>query len=381
MSTWTIEARDPLVFRDGRPNDGRSASVCLPFPFPQTLAGVARTRLGSEPGRGFTLTDEEVKALFGVAIRGPMLVRGDRFYVPRPADVLAARAEDGPLTLTALRPLPGTEGVAFDEGLAGGLLPVGLTADESARPELAGKPPRSLAGYWSWPAFEAWLSRCGPTPAEAEDDGLQGPQLETRLHVALDETTGTYVDGALFSTSGLRFSTPEWSDLALWIDVDESSLPGRRIAPGPGPLGGERRLGEWVAAVANLPGAPAVVRERLASQDARVRVRAILATPGVFEAGALPSATGPLLAPADCLSVTLMAAAVGRPLTTSGWDFATSKPKPSRRLAPAGSVYWLDLEGAPEARLSWLDRVWASNVSDGTQDRRDGFGLAFVGVE
>ena len=381
MSTWTIEARDPLVFRDGRPNHGRSESVCLPFPVPGTLAGIARTRLGSKPGRGFVLSPDEAKELFRVALRGPLLARGRELFVPRPADSLFAATETGRLTLTALRPVTAEAGVGFDEALGSGLLPVGLSEEDVASPELAGKPPRGLVRFWAWSAVEAWLCRRALEGSDVEGTGLEGPGLEQRLHVALDSSSGTYVDGVLFSTAGLRFATPGWQELGLWLEVDEAAMPGRSIRSGAGPLGGERRLAEWVPSNVQLPDVPPAVRGQLTRSGDTVCVRVILATPALFEGGALPGAGGPLLSSSGGVATRLVAAAVGRPQTVSGWDFAERRPKPTRRLAPAGSVYWLELRGPVEARAAWLDRVWGSNVSDAEQDRRDGYGLAFVGVE
>jgi len=76
----------------------------------------------------------------------------------------------------------------------------------------------------------------------------------------------------------------------------------------------------------------------------------------------------------------LRAAAVGRPLTLSGWDLKERAPKPTRRLAPEGSVYHLSLGGTPEERRAWVQRTWWSAVSDNEQDRLDGLGLAVVGA-
>jgi CRISPR-associated protein Cmr3 len=46
-------------------------------------------------------------------------------------------------------------------------------------------------------------------------------------------------------------------------------------------------------------------------------------------------------------------------------------------MAPAGSVYFFEvLEGAGD----WAPDAWLQPVSDGEQDRRDGFGLSLWGV-
>ena len=109
MSTSTtlrIEPRDSLIVRDGRPNEGRSHSSTLSFPFPGTVAGMVRTRLGSEPGQGFVLDadGDALARLREVAIRGPLLVRGGDAspasadadpFGPVPADALPVPALAG----------------------------------------------------------------------------------------------------------------------------------------------------------------------------------------------------------------------------------------------------------------------------------------------
>ncbi len=96
----------------------------------------------------------------------------------------------------------------------------------------------------------------------------------------------------------------------------------------------------------------------------------------------LPGAgPGQLLGSSDSLKVELVAAKVSRPETVSGWNFQKMEPKPTRRVVPAGDVFWGRLSGAPDARLTWLDKTWGECISDEEQDRLDGYGLAVVGVE
>ena len=83
------------------------------------------------------------------------------------------------------------------------------------------------------------------------------------------------------------------------------------------------------------------------------------------------------------LRAKLVAAAVGRPVTVSGWDLIENIPKPSRRLVPAGSVYFVELQGEPDlgAVRQWVGALWLQPwASQPEQDRRDGFGLILVGA-
>jgi CRISPR-associated protein Cmr3 len=107
----------------------------------------------------------------------------------------------------------------------------------------------------------------------------------------------------------------------------------------------------------------------------------VLITPALFEEGWRPRlAPGTPLGPAEGVTqVRLVAACVGRPLVFSGWDLAKQQPKRTRRAAPAGSVYWLQLSGPPAARCAWIQRAWAQAASDAEEDRRDGFGVAAIG--
>ena len=123
-------------------------------------------------------------------------------------------------------------------------------------------------------------------------------------------------------------------------------------------------------------------REALADKGAgRVRGRVVLRSPAVFSAGHRPGeGQGQLLGERAGITPKLVGMCVPRPETISGWDFEKRAPKATRRVVSAGSVYWLDLEGPPDARVQWATEVMMTNVSDVDQDRFDGFGLAAVGL-
>ncbi|MEW6405859.1 MAG: type III-B CRISPR module-associated Cmr3 family protein, partial [Chloroflexota bacterium] len=52
----------------------------------------------------------------------------------------------------------------------------------------------------------------------------------------------------------------------------------------------------------------------------------------------------------------------------------------TRRMSPAGSVYFLELNGSEANISSFIEAVWMQNISDDEQDCRDGFGLAVLGT-
>ena len=80
------------------------------------------------------------------------------------------------------------------------------------------------------------------------------------------------------------------------------------------------------------------------------------------------------------VNLDLKAIAIQRPQIVSGWDLAKPGPKPSRRLAPAGTVLFLELKGSDAAVGDWISKTWMQCISDGQEDRNDGFGLAVLGT-
>jgi CRISPR-associated protein Cmr3 len=181
----------------------------------------------------------------------------------------------------------------------------------------------------------------------------------------------------LFQTSGLEFTyVPEGQKfqharrLALAVVTTATDLK-----CGVAPFGGERRLVVWSKSSQAFPECPKEVRESILKHKA---CRVILLTPAHFSEGWLPQW---LTREFDRVRPKLHAVACNRYQTVSGWDFQCNKAKPSRRLAAAGSVYFLKFpdETNTEILEKWIKATWMRCVSDDNQDRLDGFGLAALG--
>jgi len=368
MPTWIIEPRDPLIVRDGRPfgptPGARAAS--LPFPFPSTVAGAVRTQAGRDTNGVFDKQRiEEVKK---ITVSGPLLVELNevnairRWLIPAPSDALLLDL-DPPLKGRAIckRLVPLCLPPGAQTNLPNGLKPVGLTCPTPCKPV---RGPR----FWSWDRFSQWLI----SPQEAEvtlaEMGHDGPVPEQRTHVRIDPNTSTAEEGALFQTHGLEFTQYARQRLALAVITD------RVLHPNLTPLAGERRLVSWRQSRETPPACPAEVRDAI-KQNAACRV--VLLTPAHFVQGHYPDW---LLQPHAGVSPVLVAMAVQRARVVSGWDLEWERPKPTRRLAPAGTVLFLQLQGDPAAIVQWVDGLWMQCVSDAEQDRRDGFGLAVLGT-
>lgn len=375
MPIWIIEPRDPLIVRDGRPfgpTPGARA-LTLGFPFPSTTTGAVRTLDGSDADGRFRRA--EIPRLRQVEVRGPLLVALDsatgdimEWLAPPPSDALildGAPASRARGLLSRLVPLDVPAAVSTN-------LPEGLSLVGMTRPR-PGKPSKGTPRFWRWRQFEQWL--LNPQEEELELAEDNGPVLQVRTHVGIQHATRTAAEGALFQTQGLEFTGPATrTRLALAVSTDAPNL-----RPGLAPLGGERRLVNWRRSNRQFPACPAALRADIIKHR---HCRLILLTPGHFGGGWKPDW---LLSRRENVLPTLRAVAVSRYQVVSGWDLEWSdgerhgRPKPTRRLAPAGTVLFLALDGSDAAIDRWVDTTWMQCVSDAEQDRRDGFGLAVLG--
>lgn len=395
MSVWLIEPLDPLIARDGRPSSVGGHFFTVSFPYPSMLAGAVRTRMGCENG-AFTLKGERALAELRekVTVRGPLLaeLRPDdevlQWLAPAPRDLTILRTPESKTVLRRHLPRKLDAGEAMDSLGEKDLLPAGYAGGATY-----GKPPKDLPAFWCWAEFERWLT----APADRDDVdlkalGVESLPIETRAHLAIQPGERVGIDGMFFQTSGLRFLQkgetrlePRRFALSLWCQG--ATVAGRDLALERqiAPLGGERRLARWSPASQEWPRMPGSLREKIVADR---RARLILLTPAIFEKGALPGWNGEAWPLGGTVKASVRAACVARPAVVSGWDLAASngdgkpkgRPKPTRRLAPAGSVYFVELAGTEDEIGCWCDDTWLSCVSDDSQDRRDGFGLAALGV-
>lgn len=365
MTTWILDAIDPLFFGDGR-SIGTSEVNGRVLPPPQVVAGLVRTRQGLDSNGAWVGDPDQAKR---IAVQGPfpaLLSRDssvDEWLFPRPADALLLKA-----VLRRLVPLD-LSSWGLRSNLPGAdLAPVGLAAADPSKPE-------PMKPLWRWSEMERWLSN---PDAPGEIRGVAVPPLETRFHVAIDPETGHALDGALFSTAGRRMVIEEETEASeqrltstRFRSVGIGLRTSARIHAGAAPAGGERRMVHWRQAMKPLPSTPETVLK--SAENGAVRV--ILATPAIFEHGWRPARL--FDAPPGS---TLVAASVGRPEVVSGWDLASNKARPTRRCAPAGSVYFLRLGGDAAARRAWAEATWLQPRADAEADRLDGYGSVLLGA-
>ena len=388
MTIWIIEPHSSLIFRDGRPfgpNPGARAKS-LSFPFPSATTGGVRTRAGLVNGI-FEPTNKNIEEVKKISVRGPLLVQLsltnntydiEDWMLPAPIDALLFERtpQSTDIEIKQLVPLstPNEVLTDFDSKNVENLHLVGLEHPDNR------KPARNTPRYWSWDTFQKWLSNpnlLSQQVTEVAQLGHNGPQYEQRLHVSIDPETGAAKDGALFETSGLEFTRGkqihEAKRLALAVEVDEEGQ-GKKIEQGLTHLGGERRMVKWHKSDKAFPECSKELEDAIVKTGA---CRMFLLTPAYFTEGYLPAQ---LRQPRDGVTPELQAIAIQRPQVLSGWDLEKKGPKPTRRLAPAGTVLFFKLGEDAEANRKWIRGTWMQCISDTEQDCKDGFGLAVLGT-
>lgn len=372
MSTQTtfIEPLDVLFLRGNKLfGDPGSHGESLIPPWPSVAAGALRSRiltdhgvdlkafaqgklphpeLGTprEPG-SFTLTAFHLARRFADG-------RVETLMAP-PADLIISET-DGTPAVRKLAPTALAAGLQASQPLD--LLPV---LAENTRSKPAG-------GYWlSESGWTKYLA--GQTPGA--DDLVRSSQLwrlDHRVGVGLDAATRRAEDGKLFSMQAVAMGKTEHGggfDVGFVAAASGATLPQGGMLR----LGGDGRGAAIRACAAELPEAD------YAHITHNRKCRLVLTTPGIFPDGwRLPGIGADSRFSLHGVSARLVCAAVPRCETVSGWDLARHQPKTAQRVAPAGSVYWLDeLDGTPEALHKLVATGLWSEPCEDAHRRAEGF--------
>ncbi len=376
--TWLIEPHDSLIVRDGRPFNATAGSRAksLDFPFPSTLIGSVRTRIGLENAKNCwkKFDDDSIKELLKIEMFGALLAEITKdgnlnFFAPTPADSLYIKPENE--TDNNLFPLVPLK-KEYLSNLPNDLHLLGIEADVKGKPS-------SEVKFWHWEKFKDWLIEAKTDKITNEQLGIGGLISDQRTHVRIfdeeEKKKGkdgywrkANSDGGLFQTRGLEFAMKDktskdlkFKQLGLALQLSDS----KGLDEGLFPLGGERRVVRWSKKDCEFPICPPKVIDGIKQSG---HCRLILLTPAYFENGFLPDETK--------LGAKVKAVAVNRSQVISGWDFKLRRPKPTRRLTPAGTVYFLEINGDVE---DFINQIWFKNIGDCDQTKLDGFGLVVLG--
>ena len=367
MTTTThrfIEPLDVLFLRGNKLfGDPGSHGESLVPPWPSVAAGALRSLMLSADGvdlAAFARGQSPHGTLGTPAAPGAFALTG--FELARrnpagqletlhalPADLLMTEGPNGSLQFTRLQPQAPAAGLASSAPLA--LWPV-LAQAERRKP---------VGGHWLTQA--GWASYLkGQTPAVGQGVPASALwQLDARIGIGLDNATRSVADGQLFTAQAVAFQ-PGVGFLA-------SVRGGEPPRTGMLRFGGDGR-GAALTAVQHT--APQPDWDAISRAG---RCRIVLTTPGLFAQGWLPPGVDAVRHLAlHGISGQLVCAAVPRAEVISGWDLALRQPKAAERVAPTGSVYWIDrLAATPEQLRKLAERGWWPDENHNAARRAEGF--------
>jgi CRISPR-associated protein Cmr3 len=380
--TVFIEPLDVLFLRGNKLfGDPGSYGESLVPPWPSVAAGAIRSALLAHKGVDLSqfargeVSDPELGTL---ASPGPFRVTGfqlarrfadgqvEPLYAP-PADLVIRRHDDGTVECVPMQP----------QSLPDGIQSSAATPLHAVLPERERTKPES--GYWlTHDGWHAYLqgSEIDPRAMLVKTNDLW--RLDTRVGVGLDRTKRSAAEGQLFTVQAVVMRKRHHDkahdyDIGFLAQIEGATLPQELMLR----FGGDGRAARATVISANV-GTPDVVNQILQSH----RCRLILTSPGIFSGGWLPTGC----VPHDDGSISfdlhgvrgrLVCAAVPRAEVVSGWDLAKWQPKPAKRAAPTGSVYWLDdLDATPEELQTLVERgLWSEPCEDAAR-HAEGFNRA-----
>lgn len=345
-----LEPIDVLALRGNRPfGDPGSYGVSVLPPWPSVAAGALRSLVFAETGKAIEDADEFRILDFHIARR---LADGSvqRFH-SLPSDLNAIPGQDATPLLRRLLPRTPAQGLLCSAPLA--KLPV-VAEDARGKPTL---------GYWL--DDTGWTAHLSGTIPAAESLRSREKlwELDERVGVGLDATSGRADDGKLFSMQTVAFARDVGFLVAFAGSVE---IPEQGIAR----IGGD---GHAVRIHAIASGS--FPRSDYASIAASGRARVVLTSPGIFPDGwRLPGMRDDGRLELHGVRARVVAAAVPRAEVVSGWDLARWQPKPAQRVAPRGSVYWLeDLEASSELLDKLADHGLWAETGDHESRRVEGY--------
>ncbi len=389
MTRYALSSSEVLVLRDGRPfgEVGTFGGTSLPWPLPQTIAGMCRTAVGFSRATAYFDRKEHCEAVLSLGLEKIVAVlvtgSGRKPLLPTPAD-LVFTAETAPMA-HCLDYAPVREGEGTD-----------LDAPHWLYPTIhfQGKPAPAPLFVHSELARQYLLGEISPqgVPVHHAAQTVGGPVRDFRIHTAIDPRSFSVDEGRLYAESGIYLTAQAIGDIGFENTGDPGHLGELEIefhVTGLEPeeklssslyLGGERRR------VDLAPVEKEVCFQPPDSLDHQEFLKLVLTTHGDF-GGWVPGwllpqghiSTGSWVEePTTSIQVRLRSAVVMGWDPLSGWDQAVKKPKAFRKLVKPGSVYLIELKDP--ARSGELARaLWGSSLcSSESQAHRDGFGQMIV---
>lgn len=365
-NTLFIEPLDILILRGNKlfGDPGSYGESHVP-PWPSVIAGAIRSRMLADAGvdlAAFARGELRHPELGTPTEPGRFVLRG--FH-------LAQRDAHGKIELLIAPPADLSIVEDDDQPQARGAQPTVLhPALQSSSPlplqPVLAETSRSKPASGYWLTQTGWQRYLNGEPPKS-DELVKSSSLwrsEERVGVGLEHATRSAAEGKLYTTQAIAFK----DGVGFMAEIAGATPPQDGLIR----LGGDGRG----AALHSIPFArPApdyneMIKER--------RCRLVLTTPGLFTQGWLPNGVyrdgNDYRFDLHGVRGRLVCAAVPRAEVISGWDLAKWQPKPAERVAPTGSVYWLDELEASQDALEKLanEGLWSDPCEDAAR-RAEGF--------
>mgnify|MGYP002397565287 CR=1 FL=1 len=368
----SYSALDTLFFKDGKPfsmGEDSWADGLFPPP-PSVFLGALRTALlATNPAMAFKLPQDDPTV--GIFIKNIHLahVDSDSPIFPCPLDFVKRKGEK---EFSLLR-------LSHNEAVTSSVFSHLL--ENTTNHEIENCPDY----FWlTEAAFEEYLN------GELPGDPLEFKVLqEPKLGIGRNRQLNAASDGMLYRV-GMRRLKDESGNQLLFnvayggLSEDMQVILGKQNS-GFAKLGAEGKA----ASTTIYAEAPSRLRLPIFSHEHRV-FKIVTATPTIFnhsrEGDALDykDAWIPDFIDRDTfegdfqgIRVSLLAAAVGKPLSIGGFDMLEGEPKPMVKAVPAGSVFFFKILDA-DASLSEFSSDLDGTFSFSKERRNEGFGLAYL---
>lgn len=370
QQTLFIEPLDVLILRGNKLfGDPGSFGESLVPPWPSVAAGAIRSALLAHKGvdlRAFANGQVQDSELGTPQQPGSFRVvnfrlarrfadgRVDSLCAP-PADLVIRRKDGGVLECVRIQP----------RELPASIQSSAVTRLHAVLPERERS--KSEGGYWL--THEGWVAYLKGNDLDMNSHLVRTTDLwglDTRVGVGLDPAKRSAAEGKLFTVQAVamrkQYHANGGHDVGFLATVEGAVIPDGLMLR----FGGDGRAAR-ASLLDSVPSEP-----DLAEQIVRARrCRMILTSPGIFPdgwlpTGAAPTETGEIRFELQGVRARLACAAGPRPEFISGWDLAKRAPKPAQRVAPTGSIYWLDEVEASAEQLRDLamQGLWTNPPND-----------------
>ena len=375
-----LQANDTFFFRDGRPfrKGDQSEGYSIFPPLPPTILGALRTAYIATYGDLSAFYSKKMVSTIGTPDSlGSMQLKGvflaDRIsgvYFPIPLDLIVKKKdEEDRLYPLKINPV--------DSNLRSNTLLTRLLrwdVPEDVASETSGKLDSVyMASYL--------LGKKMPFRFFPEEHFVCS---EPKIGIQRNRKTLASEESMLYRINMSRFQSASFDLSALGFVVDyccTQALPGKGLLK----LGGEGKSFVYEPSQHNPD--PFSKKADLNTLKNGIKksgcFKLYFASPSIFKRGWLPmwideeTRQGQYPSSHGSVSVELVTAAVGKPITIGGWDMKKRRAKPTYRAVPAGSVYYFKvLDGSCVDDI--INTFHYKNISD--CQSAEGFGLCFVGV-